>query len=434
MQFGYIEKLTATLCLALFLVSGFAHADDNSLAREANTALSKKDYSGAFSKFSVLAQHGNATAQFNLGAFFLNGQGVQRDEKQAFDWFAKSAAQGNARALQVLQSAAAKGNERAKNELNKIQQQTASAQTQAHGPSQQASPVPGDEKTLWTEANTALAQKDYNTAFPKFLALAQQGNAIAQFNVGAFYLNGLGVQKDEKQAYDWFAKSAALGYARAMQVMQSAATKANENAKNTHKEPVQSATTAAPLREPEVKAKVNATAAPSHAGSGQPDETSPSDFSLGVSLGQTGKLTGINNSSSFGLLAGYKFNSSFGVELAYNSLYRNANADSLLSAAYPGTTGAFDLTSLSAAGQYTYGLSSNISLLGNLGLHTSSYKIKSSGNGSATGSSTGLVAGIKVQYDLSKSIGIRGGFDTYTESGGITGNITEVGLAAIYKF
>ena len=46
---------------------------------EANTALSQKDYSGAFSKFSVLAQHGNATAQFNLGAFYLNGQGVQRD-------------------------------------------------------------------------------------------------------------------------------------------------------------------------------------------------------------------------------------------------------------------------------------------------------------------------------------------------------------------
>ena len=235
MQFRYIEKLPATLCLALFLVSGFAHADDNSLVREANAALAQKDYSTAFSKFSVLAQHGNATAQFNLGAFYINGQGVQKDEKQAYEWFAKSAAQGNARALQVLQSAAAKGNENAKNELNKIQPQPASAPTQAQAPSQQAAPAaPADEKTLLTEANTALSNKDYNTAFPKFLALAQQGNAIAQFNVGAFYLNGQGVQKDEKQAYDWFAKSAAQGNARAIQVMQNAGKpkqKAAEQAK-----------------------------------------------------------------------------------------------------------------------------------------------------------------------------------------------------------
>jgi TPR repeat protein len=211
MQFRYIEKLSATLCLALLFISGFAHADDNSLIKEANAALSQKDYSAAFSKFSVLAQRGNLSAQFNLGAFYLNGQGVQRDEKKAYEWFAKSAVQGDARALRVLQNAAAKGNESAKNELNKIQQQTASRQTQPSGQSQQASSVPVKGKSLLEEANAALAQKDYSEAFPKFLALAQQGNASAQFNVGVFFLNGQGVQKDQKQAYDWFAKSAAQG-------------------------------------------------------------------------------------------------------------------------------------------------------------------------------------------------------------------------------
>ena len=105
-----------------------------------------------------------------------------------------------------------------------------------------------------------------------------------------------------------------------------------------------------------------------------------------------------------------------------------------LSATYPGTTGTFDLTSVSAAGQYTYGLSSNVSLLGNLGVHSSSYKLNSSGSGAKSGSSSGLVVGVKVQYDLTKSIGIRGGFDTYTESGGMTGNVTEVGMAVINRF
>jgi TPR repeat protein len=412
-QFGYIERLPATLCLALILFSGFAQADDNALIREANTALSQKDYSVAFPKFSVLAKHGNATAQFNLGAFLLNGQGVQRDEKQAYEWFAKSAAQGNVRALKILQNAAAKGNENAINELNNIQQQV-------------------ENNALFAEANAALAGKDYFTAFPKFLTLAEQGNAIAQYNVGTFYLNGLGIPKDEKQAYDWFEKSAAQGYALALSVIQSTATKANENANNTPDGLAQSTAGAAPpSSEPDVKAQARDA---SNARSEQSRESSPSSFSLGVNLGQTGKLTGINNSPSFGLLAGYKINPSFGVELAYNSLYRNANATSMLSATTPGATGTFDLSSVSVVGQYSYGLSDNMSLLGNLGFHNSSYKISSSGSGSKTGSSSGLVAGVKVQYDLSESIGVRGGIDTYTENGGLTGNIFEIGLGVITMF
>jgi len=433
MKFKYIEKFSATLCLALFLVSGVAHADDNALIREANVALSQKDYNGAFSKFSVLAQRGNVSAQFNLGAFYLNGQGVRRDEKQAYEWFAKSAAQGNARALKVLQNAAAKGNESAKNELDKIQQQTATRQTQAPGLSQQVPSVPVAGKSLLEEANAALAQKDYNTAFPKFLTLAQQGNASAQYNVGAFYLNGLGVQKDEKQAYEWFAKSAAQGNVRASQVMQNAEAQAKSKAEAQAKSKAETQAKA----EAQAKAKAEAKAksqTSSRAGSRRSRESSVSDFSLGVSLGQTGRMTGISNSSSLGLLAGYKINSNFGVEVAYNSLYRNANADSYLSTIYPGTTGTYDLTSISAAGPYTYSLGNNMSLLGNLGLHTSSFKIKSSGSGSRTGTANGLIMGLKVQYDLSESIGIRGGFDTYTESGGMTGTLTEVGVAVMTRF
>lgn len=436
------KKLSAALCLALFLISGFAYADDISLTREANSALAHKDYSGAFSKFSVLAQRGNAEAQFNVGAFYLNGQGVQKDEKQAIEWFAKSAARGNARALQVLQSAAAKGNESAKNALNAIQQPTASAQPQTRAPSQQALSVPGDEKTLWREANTALSQKDYNTAFPKFLALAQLGNAIAQFNVGAFYFNGQGVQRDPKLAYEWFAKSAAQGNARALEVMQSEAAKQNEkeHTKNAFEKPAPTTTASALVSKPDLqeKAKVdteaNATSTAPHEGSERTGESSLSNFSLGISLGEVAKITGINNSPAFGLLAGYKLNSSFSIELAYNSLYRNANADTLLSTTYPGTTGTFGLTSVSAVGQYTYGLSSSVSLLGNLGVHTSSYKLNSSGSGAKSGNSSGLVVGVKIQYDLSKNISIRGGFDTYTESGGMTGNLTEVGVAVINRF
>ncbi|MFH0934238.1 MAG: outer membrane beta-barrel protein, partial [Pseudomonadota bacterium] len=187
---------------------------------------------------------------------------------------------------------------------------------------------------------------------------------------------------------------------------------------------------AADARAAQAKAKADKKS-PSSARSGK---SALSDLSVGVSGGMTGKMEGINNSPSFGLLAGYRINSSFSVEVAYKLLYRNANADDFISATYPGTTATFDLTAISAAAQYKYNLGKNLSLLGNLGFHSSSFKVKSSGSGSTSGSSSGLVLGGKVQYDLNKNLGIRGGFDTYSQSGDMTGRITEVGVAVVSSF
>ena len=112
-----MKKFLTALVLFLALTGGLANADDKTLVQEANVALAQKDYKTAFTKFSILAEQGKPAAQFNLGAFYLNGQGVQKDDKLAFEWFRKSAAQGNSRALQVIESAAARGNVNAKNEL-----------------------------------------------------------------------------------------------------------------------------------------------------------------------------------------------------------------------------------------------------------------------------------------------------------------------------
>jgi TPR repeat protein len=41
--------------------------------------------------------------------------------------------------------------------------------------------------------------------------LAEQGDANAQYNLGVFYDNGLGVPQDKARAYMWFNLSAAQG-------------------------------------------------------------------------------------------------------------------------------------------------------------------------------------------------------------------------------
>ncbi len=429
------DPLPVTMFLALSFTSALAHADDNLLIREANAALAQKDYAAAFRKLAVLAQHGNPIAEFDLGAFYFNGQGVERDEKQAFDWFEQSAAQGNAGAMQFIQREAAMGNPYAENELHRLGPEMARSQPQPYEKRQQASSPSGDDDVLIGEANAALAQKDYRSAFSRFAVLAQHGNAIAQYDLGAFYFNGQGVQRDERQAFDWFERSAAQGYAPALKFIQGAARNGNGNAKDAYKLLAQSTPAAAAPGRPDAEANGNAvTANASHAGPGQSGDPSSSRFSLGVSGGLTRKMTGIDNSPSFGLLGNYRFDSHFGVEVAYNVLYQNANANGFISTTNPGATGTFDLNAVSAAVQYTYPLTSQLSVLGNLGFHRSRYELKINGFPSRSGTSTGLVGGLKVQYDLTSSIGLRGGFDTYDEGNGLTGTVTEISAALIYQF
>ena len=45
--------------------------------------------------------------------------------------------------------------------------------------------------------------------FNAMVALANKGDAEAQYHVGMMYNNGIGTQKDPRQAFEWFQKSAA---------------------------------------------------------------------------------------------------------------------------------------------------------------------------------------------------------------------------------
>ncbi|MGC2643527.1 MAG: SEL1-like repeat protein [Pseudolabrys sp.] len=61
------------------------------------------------------------------------------------------------------------------------------------------------------DADAAVKRRDYATAVRLNRPLAEQGNANAQYNLGTFYDNGLGVPQDKVRAYMWFSMSAAQG-------------------------------------------------------------------------------------------------------------------------------------------------------------------------------------------------------------------------------
>ena len=58
-------------------------------------------------------------------------------------------------------------------------------------------------------------REDYATALREWRPLAEQGDALAQYNLGVLYRKGRGVPQDDVQARQWYAKAAAQGQAKA---------------------------------------------------------------------------------------------------------------------------------------------------------------------------------------------------------------------------
>jgi uncharacterized protein len=61
------------------------------------------------------------------------------------------------------------------------------------------------------DAVIAYRRADYATAFQVYHVLADQGLAVAQFNLGLMYANGQGVSKDESEAMKWYRLAADQG-------------------------------------------------------------------------------------------------------------------------------------------------------------------------------------------------------------------------------
>lgn len=122
----------------------------------------------AFSLFMEVKD--NATAQYYLGIMYENGRGVAQDYKEAFQWYQRSALQGN----------------------YKAQNNVAGLYKEGHGVIQD-----NEEAARW------------------YLKAATQGDPVSQTNLGIMYFNGQGVTKDYKEAAKWFTRAAEQGYSRA---------------------------------------------------------------------------------------------------------------------------------------------------------------------------------------------------------------------------
>lgn len=73
----------------------------------------------------------------------------------------------------------------------------------------------GDIQAQLDLADYYQGEKDYTNMFYWTQKLANQGDAVAQFNLGMMYYNGEGVHQDYAKAVEWYTKSANQGDAKA---------------------------------------------------------------------------------------------------------------------------------------------------------------------------------------------------------------------------
>ena len=201
-----------------------------------------KEWATALPACTRDAQSGDVSAQRNLGAMYLQGNGVPRDPTQAFTWF-KKAADGGSRdgAYQLaLMYEAGRGVPRDAAQatawykkaalLGDVDSQVKLGMAYENGTGVDANM---EQAVLWyrkaADQGSAWAQnrlgwlygmgkgvdRDDARAMKFFRAAADQGDPQAEFNVGFMYANGRGVPQDDSAAVSWFRKAAAQGWADA---------------------------------------------------------------------------------------------------------------------------------------------------------------------------------------------------------------------------
>ena len=73
----------------------------------------------------------------------------------------------------------------------------------------------GADAETMNAANTALQNQEFDIAYDLFYSLALQDHAHAQYELGALYHRGAGVEADVVRASRWYARAAEQGYAEA---------------------------------------------------------------------------------------------------------------------------------------------------------------------------------------------------------------------------
>lgn len=242
------------------------------------TAYQAMDYVAALEEFFLLAEQGNAEAQYRVGMMYYNGEGVPKkqsslgatfekaengdvseqfmagfmvegkglarhDIREAFRWYSKAAKQGDVRAQLALANmyyngvgvaqndeeaikwyakAADEGNSKAAESLHYFQKywERISDEVKAQYTWNTKEVRVGKEQEHFTADRVmnygfGVPKDDINEAYKMFAKAAEQGHVQAQYNIGISFLTARGISSNFEKYIEWMAKAAKHGHAEA---------------------------------------------------------------------------------------------------------------------------------------------------------------------------------------------------------------------------
>jgi uncharacterized protein len=210
---------------------------------QAKQYFENKEYKKALPLYQALADNGNHKARSTLGWMYLDGLGVDKDYKRAFDLFmlAKvddsdavnrlgymyenglhqngwSVKQDYAKAFRLYSQAAKAGNSEGMNNLGWLYDQGLGVRTNLPKALKLYKKAIAVHNNL--DAMDAMGclyrdgrgvKKNYQTAKKLFLSAAAKGGDYAQYDLGCMYRDGQGAPQDLQQAAYYFSLAADQG-------------------------------------------------------------------------------------------------------------------------------------------------------------------------------------------------------------------------------
>lgn len=171
--------------------------------KEALEAINDHDYSFALEELNrLIVQENNAEARYYLGRLYEEGQGVEKNEEKALNFYRAAAEKENDKAALKLGNAYYSGSSVDKNYQEAFKWYSIAAEKGSY-------PAQYNVGLMYEEASGV--KKDYVKAFQFYKKSAEQGYAPAQIALGRMFLNGIGTPQDYSQSLFWYKLGADQG-------------------------------------------------------------------------------------------------------------------------------------------------------------------------------------------------------------------------------
>ncbi|RIB16875.1 hypothetical protein C2G38_2188795 [Gigaspora rosea] len=157
----------------------------------------------AFQFYMKSAENGNHHAQYSVGYCYQYGIGTAKNEEKAFQWYVKSSANGNPKAQSRLGNCYQYGIGTTKDEQKAFQWYMKSAESGTYN---------SQNNLGYCYQNGVGVIKDEEKAFQWYTKSTENGNPKGPYNLGYCYQNGIGTIKDEQKAFRLYLMSAEKGY------------------------------------------------------------------------------------------------------------------------------------------------------------------------------------------------------------------------------